>query len=153
MTPRSIAMPTPPATRKASGTAISQRAVEQPRRVGADRLLHDEGRVGAEHDHLAMRHVDDAHDAEGDGEADRGEQQHRAERQAVPDVLHDAATAARRSSIDGDRAVRRRALRRPAVVGRQRAQMPRARPGRRCASSDAIAARRVASATSVLTRR
>jgi hypothetical protein len=34
-----------------------------------------------------MRHVDDAHHAEGDGKADRGEQQHRAERQAVPDVL------------------------------------------------------------------
>ena len=34
-----------------------------------------------------MRHVDDAHHAEGDGKADRGEQQHRAERDAVPDVL------------------------------------------------------------------
>ena len=34
-----------------------------------------------------MRHVDDAHHAEGDGEPDRGEQQHRAERDAVPDVL------------------------------------------------------------------
>ena len=65
-----------------------QRIVEQRRIVGADQLLHDEGRVGAEHHHLAMRHVDDAHDAEGDGEADGGEQQHRAERQPVPGVLH-----------------------------------------------------------------
>ena len=35
-----------------------------------------------------MRHVDDAHHAEGDGKTDRGQQQHRAERKAVPGVLH-----------------------------------------------------------------
>ncbi|MGY3646442.1 hypothetical protein ACVWW2_001733 [Bradyrhizobium sp. LM4.3] len=35
-----------------------------------------------------MGHVDDAHHAEGDGEPDRGEQQHRAEREAVPSILH-----------------------------------------------------------------
>ena len=35
-----------------------------------------------------MGHVDDAHDAEGDGEANGGQQQHRAERQTVPGVLH-----------------------------------------------------------------
>jgi hypothetical protein len=34
-----------------------------------------------------MGHVDDAHDAEGDGEADGGQQQHRTEGQAIPDVL------------------------------------------------------------------
>ncbi len=34
-----------------------------------------------------MGHVDDPHDAEGDGQADGGQQQDRAERQAVPDVL------------------------------------------------------------------
>jgi hypothetical protein len=45
-----------------------------------------------------MRHVDDAHDAEGDGEADRGKQQHRAERQAVPDVLHDIPE--RKAAVD-----------------------------------------------------
>ena len=55
-----------------------QRGVEQARRVVADHLLHHEGRVGAQHDHFAMRHVDDAHDAKRDGEADGGEQQHRA---------------------------------------------------------------------------
>ena len=85
--PRSMASPTAPATRKASGSAM---ASDQSNRPGAEvrmTLLHDEGGVGAEHHHLAMRHVDDAHDAEGDGEADRGEQQHRAERDAVPDVL------------------------------------------------------------------
>ena len=64
-----------------------QRPVEEAGGVGADHLLGDEGGVGAEHDQLAMRHVDDAHHPEGDGEADGGEQQHRAERQAEPDVL------------------------------------------------------------------
>ena len=64
-----------------------ERPVEQPRRAGADHLLDDEGRVGAEHDHLAMGHVDDAHHAEGDGKADGGQQQDRAEGDAVPDVL------------------------------------------------------------------
>ena len=88
MTSRSMAMPTAPETRKASGTRDEQRQ----RRTGRARsvridLLHHEGRVGADHHHLAMRHVDDAHHAEGDGEADGGEQQHGAERQAVPDVL------------------------------------------------------------------
>jgi hypothetical protein len=57
-----------------------QRIIEQPGVAAADDFLHHEGRVGAEHHHLAMRHVDDAHDAEGDGEADGGQQQHRAER-------------------------------------------------------------------------
>ena len=85
--PRSMAMPTAPATRKASGTAMTSDQSNSPGACGADHLLHDEGRVGAEHHHLAMRHVDDAHHAEGDGEADGGEQQHRAERNAVPDVL------------------------------------------------------------------
>ena len=55
--------------------------------MGPDQLLGDEGRVGAEHDQLAMRHVDDAHHPEGDGEPDRREQQHRAERQPEPDIL------------------------------------------------------------------
>jgi hypothetical protein len=41
------------------------------------------GGVGAEHDHLAMRHVDDAHHAERDGETDCGEQQHAAEADAL----------------------------------------------------------------------
>ncbi|MNL50050.1 hypothetical protein D3C87_1730320 [compost metagenome] len=49
--------------------------------------MHHEGGVGAQHDHLAMGHVDDPHHAEGDGKADGGEQQNRAERHAVPDIL------------------------------------------------------------------
>ena len=62
-----------------------QRIVEQAGAAGADVLLHHEGDVGADHHHLAVRHVDDAHHAEGDGKPDRGEQQHRAERKPVPE--------------------------------------------------------------------
>ncbi len=70
-----------------AGDADGQRPREQGGRLGADRLLHEIGRVGPEHHHLAMGHVDDAHHAEGDGEPDGREQQHRAQRDAVPDVL------------------------------------------------------------------
>jgi hypothetical protein len=35
--------------------------------------------VGAEHHQLAVRHVDDAHDAEGDGEADGHQHEDRPE--------------------------------------------------------------------------
>ena len=65
-----------------------ERIVEQRRIVRSDHILHHEGHIGADHHHLAVRHVDDAHDAEGDGKPDGGEQQHRAERNAVPGVLH-----------------------------------------------------------------
>ena len=103
MTRRSIATPTAPATRKASGNAIGERPLRQRRRQQA---LHDEGRVGAEHHHFAMRHVDDAHDAEGDREADRGEQQHRRRRDAVPEVLQRRSSKARRVLIAASAASR-----------------------------------------------
>ena len=62
--------------------------------------------VGAEHHHLAVRHVDDAHHAEGDGEADRGEQQHRAERKRR--TRRSAAGPTARGCLDrGDRAAAR----------------------------------------------
>ena len=41
--------------------------------------LHDVGRVGAEHHQLAVRHVDDAHDAEGDRQPDGDQHQHGSE--------------------------------------------------------------------------
>ena len=88
MTPRSMAMPTRPVNRKATGMAIATRVVEQPGRQIAHEFLHHERGVGAQHHHLAVRHVDDAHDAEGDGEPDGRQQQHGAEREAVPEVLH-----------------------------------------------------------------
>ena len=93
-------------------------------------LLHHEGGVGAEHHHLAMRHVDDAHHAEGDGEADRREQQHRAEREPVPGVLHRAPE--REAVLDRRRSRRaRRVLHRRRRVGRQAGEQRRAHPGRR----------------------
>ncbi len=76
------------------------------RQEGAEDLLHHEGGVGAEHDHLAVRHVDDAHDAEGDGEPDGGEQQDAAEAdaleqgQADADQLQPAVDRAERA-VDG----------------------------------------------------
>ena len=84
MTSRSIATPTVAETRKASGSATASDHCWKLRR---QRALDDEGRVGAEHHHLAVRHVDDAHDAEGDGQADRREQQHRSGGDAVDQVL------------------------------------------------------------------
>ena len=65
-----------------------QRIVEQPRIAGADGFLHDECDISPDHDHLAMRHVDDAHDAEGDRQPNGRQQQHRTERHAVPGILH-----------------------------------------------------------------
>ena len=90
--------------------------------AGADSLLHDEGRVGAEHHHLAMRHVDDAHHAEGDGEADGGQQQHRAEAEAL-----EQRSSARPRSCEplldrGDGAAASAALELRVGVGRQAEQ-------------------------------
>ena len=50
-----------------------------------EKILHDVGAVGADHDELAVRHVDDAHQAIRDGEPERGEEQDRAERHAGED--------------------------------------------------------------------
>ncbi len=49
--------------------------------------LHHIRRIGAEHHHFAMRHVDDAHDAESDRKANRREQQNRCRREAIPEIL------------------------------------------------------------------
>ena len=66
-----------PATTKAIGRATSS---EAPALV-ID-LLDDVRGVGAGHDELAVRHVDDAHLAEGQGQAEGDEQQHRADADA-----------------------------------------------------------------------
>src|SRR5690606_21044066 len=50
--------------------------------VGKHIVLQHEGGIGTKHHHFAMCHVDHAHDAKGDGEADGGQYQHRAEAQA-----------------------------------------------------------------------
>ncbi|MNN68599.1 hypothetical protein D3C81_1843250 [compost metagenome] len=57
----------------------SKRPVEQAGITGADDVLHHVSDIGTQHDHFAMCHIDDAHDAEGNCKADGGEQQHRAE--------------------------------------------------------------------------
>ena len=152
MTLRSIATPTAPATRKASGNGDDQRAVEQARRAGADQLLHDEGGVGAEHHHLAMRHVDDAHHAEGDGEADRGEQQHRAEargrNQTFCSARHRAQALLDRGCMPGrGGGLDAHPARRPAGAqqGRARPASPRSREsrdGRRARSASRRVGRR-----------
>ena len=124
-----------------------KRIVEQRRIVGADHLLHHEGGVGAEHDHLAVRHVDDAHHAEGDGEADGGQQQHRAERKPVPGVLHRGPNA---QDCSGSRRWRR-----PRLSSRREWRLPadlpssRARPDRRAARITATASILSASDASV----
>jgi hypothetical protein len=112
---RSISDADAPETTKASGRAITSETSNSAAR-GADDFLHDEGRVGAQHDHLAVRHVDDAHGAEGDGKPDRRQQQHRAERNAVPDVLR-ACQAASVCRIASRRRWRRLDL---AIGGRRR---------------------------------
>ena len=109
MTPRSSATP----TRRRTGTRPAPR-----RQIGADRtaggkcaeqLLHDKGGIGAEHDHLAMRHVDDAHHAEGDREPDRGEQQHAAEADALEQIGGEPGQP--QAVVDRVRAPRRRPAR------------------------------------------
>ena len=50
--------------------------------VGMQPDARQHRRIGADHHHLAMGHVDDAHGAVGDGETERHQQQDRAEAQA-----------------------------------------------------------------------
>ncbi len=82
MTMRSSTMPTSAGDDERAGTRAQQVPVEQPGRMRSKQVLHDVGRIGADHDQLAVRHVDHAHQPVGDREAERGEQQDRAERDA-----------------------------------------------------------------------
>ena len=59
--------------------------VEGAGQVRAEQVLHHVGRVGADHHQLAVRHVDDAHQAVGDRQAERDQQQDRAEADAGED--------------------------------------------------------------------
>ena len=59
-----------PTARNATGIAASRYAVERAgQRSAAEQVLDDVGRVGADHHQLAVRHVDDAHQAVGDRQA------------------------------------------------------------------------------------
>ena len=80
--------------------------------------LHHVGGVGAEHHQLAVRHVDDAHDAEGDRQADRDQHQHRAEAQPEEQRLDARVDAAR---IESMRSTRRAAAGRTAASGSAKA--------------------------------
>ena len=81
---------------------------QRARQVVVEQRLHRVGGVGADGQHLAVGHVDDAHDAEGDGQPQRGEQEHAGQRQPVDQV-----------AADGDQAL-------PALDCGQRAAAPRA---------------------------
>jgi hypothetical protein len=82
MTIRSMSTPTSAAAKKTDRNRGQQIPVDRLRQIGAKDALHRPRRVGADHQQLAVRHVDDAHDAVGDRQAEGGEQQDRAEREA-----------------------------------------------------------------------
>ncbi len=54
-------------------------------------LLHDIGCVGADHQHLAVSHVDDAHQPEGDGQAEAHQEQDRPEAHPVEEVTDETS--------------------------------------------------------------
>lgn len=61
-----------------------QRVERQPlRRKLLKQPLHQVGGIGAEHQHFAVRHIDDAEQAVGDRQPERRQQQDRTERQAA----------------------------------------------------------------------
>ena len=61
--------------------------------VGAEPQARQHGHIGADHDHLAMRHVDDAHRAISNGEAERDQQQDRSQAETDEQNLeHDSAS-------------------------------------------------------------
>ena len=141
---RSSAMPTSAATperdrhRGERGTSRSTPAVR------AKEVLHDVGRVGADHDQLAVRHVDDAHQAVGDREARarRAAGSSRATRRRTRGPAHSPAREARLRRRAGSSAPRggclrpasRRSLSSSSSVLRARiAPSRRACGSRRCA--------------------
>ena len=97
-----------------------QRVVEQRGIAGADGFLHHEGDIGPDHDHLAVRHVDDAHHPEGDGQTNSREQQNRTERQPVPGVLH--GRPQREVTLNGRRRIGRGARDRRRLIAGQPGQ-------------------------------
>ena len=74
---------------ESGGNGDEQRQVESGRRIQAERFLDHECGVGAEHDHLAVGHVDDAHHAECDRETDGGQQQNRSQAEALEQLAED----------------------------------------------------------------
>ena len=109
---RSIRTPVRPGDEERRGNRDENRDAD----VVRHRRLHDVGRVGAEHHQLAVRHVDDAHDAERDRQADGDEHEHRAEAQAEEQRL-DAGVERR-----AHRSMRSTRRRRPPPGRRRRAR-------------------------------
>ena len=70
------------------------RRIDQPECAGITCCI-DVRRVGAQHHQLAVRHVDDAHHAERDGEANRDQHEHGAETQAEEEHLDAGVEAPR----------------------------------------------------------
>ena len=66
-------------------------AEQRGRQPGLKDALHDVGGVGADHHQLAVRHVDHAHQSVGDGQAQRGQKQHRAQADAAEDGVEAVA--------------------------------------------------------------
>ena len=116
--------------------------------VPGHRQLHDVGGVGAEHHQLAVRHVDDAHDAEGNRQPDGDQHQHRSEAEAeeqrldarVERAAPDRCGAPPRPRRAGPRRRFRRNCR-PAPCSSRAASRLRTSARRRCDSA-AIASRR-----------
>ena len=79
--------------RRRAGRATTTYQSKYVGRVTLEADVHHVGHVGAEHQHLAVGHVDHAHQAERDREAQRGQQEHAAQAQAVHQVAHDASRA------------------------------------------------------------
>ncbi|MNL14179.1 hypothetical protein D3C87_1351090 [compost metagenome] len=76
--------------------------VERVGRIGAEQRLHHVGGVGADHQELPVRHVDDADQPIGDGQAQRGQQQHAAKAQAGKQVAEQlGATLLATHLVDG----------------------------------------------------
>ena len=71
-----------PETRKQPVSPATRYQSKAPGQVAPEQVLHHVGGVGADHDQLAVGHVDDAHQAVGDGEPQRGEQQDRSQADA-----------------------------------------------------------------------
>ena len=72
------------------GDGGEQVPAEGARQVRLEEGLRGIGRVGAQHEHLAVGHVDDAQQAERHGQPEGREQQDARERQPVDEAAHDA---------------------------------------------------------------
>ena len=59
--------------------------------AGGKKFLEDIGRVRPEHEHLAVRHVDDAHEPKGDGQTQAHDQQNRGQAQTIEEIGHGIA--------------------------------------------------------------